>query len=66
LYTVEEINEFLDETKGRKVIIDNYFPDADKFVASVVWARKTYNYFVLSQQKRFMLKKYIAAIRQRK
>lgn len=66
LYTVEQINEFLDETKGKKVDVADYFPDADKFVASVVSARKTYNFSVLSQQKRFRLKKHIATVRQRK
>lgn len=62
---MEQINEFLDETKGKKVNVADYFPDADKFVASVV-ARKTYNFSVLSQQKRFRLKKHIATVRQRK
>lgn len=66
LYNVEQINEFLDETKGKKVNVADYFPDVDKFVASVVWARKMYNFSVLSQQKRFRLKKHIATIRQNK
>ncbi len=30
---------------------------------SVVWARKTYNHTVLSQQKLYRLKKYITTIR---
>ena len=55
---------YLDETKGKKVEIGDIFPDKEKFVASVVWARKTYNHTVLSQQKRYRLKKYITTIRQ--
>ncbi len=57
---------FLDETKGKKVEIGDFFPDKEKIVASVVWARKTYNYTVLSQQKRYRLKKYITTIRRDK
>lgn len=64
LYSVEQINAFLDETKGKRVEIGDFFPDKEKFVASVVWARKTYNHTVLSQQKRYRLKKYITTIRQ--
>ncbi len=63
LYSVEQINAFLDETKGKKVEIGDFFPDKERFVASVVWARKTYNHTVLSQQKRYRLKKYITTIR---
>ncbi|XDV11708.1 hypothetical protein PO909_000566 [Leuciscus waleckii] len=37
LYSVEQINAFLDETKGRRVDIGDFFPDKEKFVASVVW-----------------------------
>jgi len=35
LYTVEQINEFLDETKGKKANVHDLFLDADKFVACV-------------------------------
>lgn len=65
LYTVEEINAFLDKTKGKAgVDVGNYFPDIEKFVKSVMKARKVSSYEELSQQKRFRLKKQITAIRQ--
>jgi len=64
LYSVEQINAFLDETKGKSVEIGKFFPDGDKFVVSVMKARQECSLEVLSQQKRFRLKKYITTIRQ--
>ncbi|KAI7803377.1 hypothetical protein IRJ41_006155 [Triplophysa rosa] len=64
LYTLEQINYFLDKTKGKSgVEIRTYFPDIEKFVASVIVARKKSNNTELSQQKRFRLKKYLTLIR---
>ncbi len=40
LYSVAQINVFLDETKGKKVECSDFFPDLDKFIASVMWARR--------------------------
>ncbi len=59
---------FLDETKGKAGVEvgDFFFPDLEKFVASVVWARKTSSFEELSQQKRFRLKKHMTIIRQGK
>jgi len=64
MYTVEQINSFLDETKGKSgVEIEDYFPDIKKFISSVMWARKMSNYDELSQQKRFRLKKHLTTLR---
>lgn len=65
LYTVAQISGFLDETKGKKVEVSDFFPDLDKFIASVMWARRHSSYEELSQQKHFRLKKHITAIRQK-
>jgi len=66
LYTVDQINSFLDETKGKAgVEIVDFFPDLEKFVSSVAWARKMTSCTELSQQKRFRLKKYITSARQK-
>lgn len=63
LYTVEEINAFLDETKGKSgVEVDDYFPDVEK-LSSVMKVRKTSSYQEISQQKRFRLKKHLTTIR---
>lgn len=58
LYTVDEINRFLDETKGKVgVEVGAFFPDLEKLVASVAWVRKNSSYKEISQQKCFRLKK---------
>ena len=55
---VDQINSFLDETKGRPVDVSDFFsPDLDKFVCSVLKVQKSVGYDVLSRQKRFRLKK---------
>ncbi len=67
MYTVEQINSFLDETKGKAGVgVGDFFPDIDKFISSVMWARKVSSLEELSQQKRFRLKKYITVLRQGK
>lgn len=64
LYTLEQINSFLDKTKGRAgVEVCDYFPDVEKFVSSVMMARRLSTYDELSQQKRFRLKKHLTVIR---
>lgn len=64
--TLEQTSHFLDETKGKAGVVSDFFPDLEKFIASVIWARKTVNYEELSQQKTFQLKKHMMAIRQGK
>ncbi len=67
MYTVEQINSFLDETKGKAGVgVGDFFPDIDKFISSVMWARKVSSLEELSQQKRFRLNKYITVLRQGK
>lgn len=61
LYTVDQINAYLDETKGKTVPLEQYFPDLNKFMMSVMKARKTVGYDVLSKQKHFRLKKRLTA-----
>ncbi len=42
LYTLDQINNFLDETKGKTgVEISDFFPDIEKFVSSVMVVRRT-------------------------
>ncbi|KAJ8348930.1 hypothetical protein SKAU_G00275190 [Synaphobranchus kaupii] len=63
LYSFEQINNFLDETKGRGVTLDDFFPDLDKFVASALSVQRRVGFDALSKQKHFRLKKYVTAIR---
>lgn len=62
VYSVEELNEFLDQTKGKKTDVLK-FADGNKFVKSVMIAQKTVGYKVISKQKRFRLKKFMTAVR---
>ncbi|KAG1924522.1 ubiquitin-conjugating enzyme E2 variant [Pimephales promelas] len=63
LYTLEEINGFLDETFGKQVNIKEFFPDTGKFERSVAVLQKTVNLDQLSEKKRFRLKKHVTVIR---
>lgn len=65
-YTVDQINNFLDNTKGKSVEVSEFFSDPDKFVASVIQARNNSSLHELSQQKRYRLKKHVTTIRKRK
>ncbi len=66
LYTLEEINGFLDETFGKQVNIKDFFPDVVKFERSVAFLQKTVNLDQLSEKKRFRLKKHVTVIRKGK
>lgn len=66
LYTVKEINDFLDETFGRKVEVKDFFPDVKKFLASVIKIQKAVGYEELSRRKRFRLKKMVTNLRKEK
>lgn len=66
LYTVKEINDFLDATFGRKVEVKEFFPDVRKFLASVIKIQKTVSYEELSRRKRFRLKKMVTNLRKEK
>lgn len=65
LYTVGQINAFLDETKGKSIEVSEFFPDLEKFISSVMWARKHCSNDELSEQKRFRLKKHLTEIRKK-
>lgn len=63
LYPLEEINHFLDDTFGKQVNVKDFFPDIDKFVRSVTVFQKTVGFDILSEKKRFRLKKHLTVIR---
>jgi hypothetical protein len=66
MYTLEDINTFLDETFGRSVIITDYFPDPDKFMKTVTALQKMVGVDILDEKKRFRLKKHMTALRKTK
>lgn len=63
VYSVDELNDFLDLTKGKKVDVAKFFPDVKKFIKSVAIAQRTVGYEVISKQKRFRLKKFLTNVR---
>ncbi|KAK0149019.1 Transposon TX1 uncharacterized protein [Merluccius polli] len=63
LYTLEEINDFLDETFGKSVKVSEFFPDAEKFIKSVVTLQKIVGADLLDEKKRFRLKKHMTSLR---
>lgn len=66
LYTLQEINDFLDVTFGKIVEVNDFFPDVDKFIASVIMLQRTVSHDELSKKKRFRLKKLLTKLRQGK
>ena len=66
LYSVQEINTFLDETYGKAVDVKDFFPDVDKFVSSVVRIQRHVGLSVVSKKKRYRLKNLLAKIRKQK
>lgn len=66
-YTLQEINDFLDERYGRQdVEVTDFFPNVDMFIRSVMKIRRVVGYEQLSKQKRFRLKKLLTKIRKEK
>ena len=63
LYTLEEINGFLDETFRKSVKVSEFFPDAEKFIKSVVTLQKVVGADMLDEKKRFWLKKHMTRLR---
>ena len=63
LYSLDEINNFLDATKGKTVNVSNFFPDGEKCVRSSTQMMCNASMAELSTQKRFRLKKFCTAVR---
>lgn len=66
LYSLKEINDFLDDTFGRAVEIRDFFSDTEKFVKSVVKLQRTVGLDELNEKKRFRLRKLLTKLRKRK
>lgn len=64
LYTVKQISDFLDSTKGaRKPQIEAFFPDLKRFFASCKMAMEKATFEELSRQKRYRLKKIMTKVK---
>lgn len=62
-YSLQQINDFLDETFGKRVDVKKFFPDVDGFIASVLKLQKTVSLDALDLKKRYRLKNMISKIR---
>ncbi|KAF0022736.1 hypothetical protein F2P81_024717 [Scophthalmus maximus] len=62
-YSLEEVNQFLDETFGRSVRVQEYFEDTDKFIKTVAALKRKTGFDQLDEKKRFRLKKHITTLR---
>ncbi len=53
---------FLDTTFGKVVDVEEFFPDVEKCIGSVLWLQKTVRYEALDKKKRFRLKKMLTKL----
>ncbi|KAJ8358732.1 hypothetical protein SKAU_G00152570 [Synaphobranchus kaupii] len=63
IYTMDQINDFLNETFGKPVKVKEYFPDINKFIRSCAALQKNTGLDVLDEKKRFRLRKHVTALR---
>lgn len=66
VYTLQDINNFLDGTFGRTVEVKEFFSDENKFIHTVKLLQRNVSFDALSKQKRFRLKKMLTKLRKDK
>lgn len=66
LYSLEDINNFLDVTFKKSVKVSDYFSDTDKFIKSVSILKRLVGFDLLDEKKRFRLKKHITTLKKAK
>ena len=63
LYSLHEINNFLDETFGKSIKVQNFFPDIGKFIRSVNEHQRTVGTDQLDERRRFRLRKFVTSLK---
>ena len=63
LYSLKEVNEFLDDSFGRSVEVTEYFPDIKKFIQTVSTLQKVVGTDLLDGKRRYRLRKHVTAAR---
>ena len=64
IYSVRELNVFLNQTKNkRNVQLSRFFPDSEKFLRSVKYVNTLQNSRPLSPRKKFRLNKWVTIVR---
>lgn len=53
LYSLEEVNQFLDETFKKSVSVSDYFSDTDKFIRSVDVLKRLVGFDLLDEKNAF-------------
>ena len=66
LFSLEEIDRFLNETFKRSVKVTDYFKDTEKFIRSVAVLKRLVGFDLLDKKKRYRLKKHITTLRKEK
>ena len=66
IYSLEEINQFLDVTYKKSIKLHDYFNDGEKFIRSVGVLKRMVGFDLLDEKKRFRLKKHITTLRKAK
>lgn len=66
IYSLDEINLFLDDTFGKVADVKNFFPDVKKLEFSVLYWQKRVGEEKLNTRKRFRLKKFLTKLRKGK
>ena len=61
LYSLEDIDEFLEVSFARSVELKDYFPDVKKFITTVKTLQKDVGTDALDERKRFRLRKHVTA-----
>lgn len=63
IYTLEEINDFLDDTFGKSVKVQDYFQDNNTSLRTAVVLQKRVGFEALNEKKRYRLKKHVTALK---
>ena len=63
LYSLEDINNFLDATYKKSCNVGDFFSNTDKFIKSVSMLQRLVGFDMLDEKKRFRLKKHVTNLR---
>ena len=63
LYSLKEVNDFLDDSFGRSVEISEYFPDIKKFIQTVSTLQKVVGTDLLDEKRCYLLSKHVTVLK---
>ena len=62
LYSLDEINDFLNDSFGKSTKVSEYFTDGNKFIRSAAVLQKMVGLDVLDAKKRYRLKRLVTSL----